>query len=76
VFVVLPEVFDPEAETAVVVGVGVGVVDADVLELVSVLDVPPFTVGMTLNWGVTVIIGSTVITGAEIALEIPLIRME
>jgi hypothetical protein len=77
VLVVLPEVFEPAADTAVGVGVGVGagVVVADVLELVSVLEVPPFTVGVTLNWGAMVIIGSTVITGAEIALEIPLIFM-
>ena len=37
--VVLPEVFDPEAETGCV---GVGVVDvADVLDVVSVLEAPP-----------------------------------
>jgi hypothetical protein len=47
-FVVLPDVFDPEAETLVVV-VELGAVVADVLDVVSVLDVPPFTVGVTLN---------------------------
>ena len=46
---VLPDVFDPAADTAVVVGVGVGVVvAADVLEVVSVLEVPPLTVGVVL----------------------------
>jgi hypothetical protein len=49
VFVVSPEVFEPAADTAVVVGVGVGVVVAEVLDVVSVLEVPPFTVGVTLN---------------------------
>lgn len=72
--VVLPEVFEPEAETAVVVGVGV--VTADVLDVVSVLEVPPLTVGVVLICGLTLMIGSTVITGAEMALEIPLIFME
>jgi hypothetical protein len=72
VLVVSPDVFDPEAETFVVV-VELGAVVADVLDVVSVLDAPPFTVGVTLNWGWTLIIGWTVITGAEMALEIPLI---
>ena len=71
VLVVLPDVFDPEAETAVVGGLGA--VTAEVVDDVSVLDVPPFTVGCTLNWGLTLMIGWTVITGAEIALETPLI---
>ena len=44
---VLPEVFDPEVETAVVVavGVGVGVALAAVLDDVCVLEVPPLAVG-------------------------------
>jgi hypothetical protein len=71
VSVVLPDVFDPEAETAVVVGLGAVV--AEVVDDVSVLEVPPFTVGCTLNWGETLMIGWTVITGAEMALDTPLI---
>ena len=47
---VLPDVFEPEADTAVVCRRR-GVVVADVLDDVSVLEVPPFTVGVTLNWG-------------------------
>ncbi len=70
---VLPLVFDPEADSAVVVKLGA--VLAEVLEDVSVLEVPPFTVGWTLNWGLTTIVGLTVITGAEIAFEIPLTRI-
>ncbi len=70
---VLPEVFDPEVDTAVVVAVGVGVALADVLDDDWVLEVPPLAVGWMLNWGLTTIIGLTVITGAEMALEIPLI---
>jgi hypothetical protein len=72
--VVVSDVFDPAAATEVAVGAGVLI--ADVLELVSVVEVPPLTVGVTLNWGVTLIIGSTVMTGAEMALEIPLIFIE
>jgi hypothetical protein len=53
--VVLPDVFDPEAVTAEVVGLGA--VTAEVVDDVSVLDVPPFTVGCTLNWGLTLMIG-------------------
>ena len=49
----MSDVFDPLAETEVDVGDGVGVgvdaVVAAVLEVVSVLDVPPLTVGVTLN---------------------------
>jgi hypothetical protein len=71
VLVVSPAVFDPADETAVVVGA----VLADVLEDESVLEVPPLAVGVMLNCGVTTIIGLTVITGAEMALEIPLIRI-
>jgi hypothetical protein len=56
VLVVLPASFDPEAETAVDVGV-VGAATAEVVDDVSVLDVPPFTVGCTLNWGLTLMIG-------------------
>jgi hypothetical protein len=74
VLVVLPEVLEPAADTAV--GVGVGVVIAVVLDAVSVLEVPPLTVGVLLIWGLTLMIGSTVMTGAEIALEIPLILIE
>lgn len=73
---VVSELFDPASETEVAVGVGVGALIAEVLELVSVLEDPPLTFGATLNCGETLIIGSTVITGAEIALEIPLIRIE
>jgi hypothetical protein len=43
VLVVFPAVFDPEEDSAVVVTVGA--VAADVLDDVSVLEVPPFTVG-------------------------------
>jgi hypothetical protein len=71
VLVVLPEVFDPEAETAVVGALGAVV--AEVVDDVSVLEVPPFTVGCTLNCGWTLMIGWTVIMGAEMALETPLI---
>ena len=71
---VLSVVFDPLAETEV--AVGVGVVTADVVDDVSVLDVPPLTFGVLLIWGVTLMIGATVITGAEIALEMPLILIE
>jgi hypothetical protein len=73
VLVVLPDAFDPELETDAVVGLGAVV--AEVVDDVSVLDVPPFTVGCTLNWGWTLMMGWTVITGAEIALETPLIRI-
>ena len=69
--VVFPEVCDPDEEAAV--GVGLGAEVAAVVEDVSVLEVPPFTVGCTLNWGLTLIIGWTVMTGAEMALETPLI---
>lgn len=69
----LPAFCDPEAETAAVVGLGAVV--AAVVDDVSVLDVPPFTVGCTLNWGWTLMIGWKSITGAEIALETPLILM-
>ena len=69
--VVLPDFFDPEEDTAVVVGLGAVV--ADVVDDVSVLEVPPFTVGCTLNCGWTFMIGWTVIMGAEMALETPLI---
>ena len=71
VLVVLPDVFDPDAETAVVAGLGAVV--AEVVDDVSVLEVPPFTVGCTLNCGWTFMIGWTVIMGAEMALETPLI---
>lgn len=73
---VVSEVFDPEAFTIVAVGVGAGVVIADVLDVVSVLDVPPLTFGVLLNCGEILMIGSTVMTGADTALEIPLIRIE
>jgi hypothetical protein len=66
-------VFDPAAETDV--GVGAGVVIAEVLEDVSVLEDPPLTLGVLLNCGETLMIGSTVMTGAEMAFEIPLIRI-
>jgi hypothetical protein len=56
VLVVLPDVFDPEAETLVDV-VEVGAVVAAVLDDVSVVDVPPVTVGVTLNWGWTLMTG-------------------
>jgi hypothetical protein len=72
--VVLSDVFDPLAE--IDVAVGVGVVKADVVDDVSVLEVPPLTFGMLLIWGVTLMIGATVMTGAEMALEMPLIRIE
>ena len=67
-------VFDPAAETEV--GVGAGVVIAEVLEDVSVLEAPPLTFGVLLNCGDTLMIGSTVMTGAEMALDTPLIRIE
>ena len=67
-------VFDPAAETDV--GVGAGAVIAEVLEDVSVLELPPLTLGVLLNCGDTLMIGSTVMTGAEMALETPLIRIE
>ncbi len=41
--VVFPDVCDPEEDAAV--GVGLGAVVAAVVDAVSVLDVPPFTVG-------------------------------
>ena len=71
VLVVLPKVFDPEADAGVVVGLGA--LTAEVVDEVSVLEVPPLTFGCTLNWGLTLMIGWTVMTGAEIALETPLI---
>lgn len=65
VVVVFPFVFDPEIETGgVTVEVGVGVVLAEVLEVLCVLDVPPLTDGSTLIIGCTLITGATVIVAA------------
>jgi hypothetical protein len=67
--VVSPEVLEPDEAAVAVVGLGVAVVVEDV----AVLEVPPLAVGWMLNWGVTTITGSTVITGAETALDTPVI---
>ena len=64
VVVVFPFVFDPVIEAGgvtVELGDGVGVVLADVLEVLCVLDVPPLTDGSTLIIGWTLIAGAKVI---------------
>lgn len=78
--VVFPFVFDPEMDTGGVtvwvwdgvkgelVGVGVGVVLAEVLEVLCVLDVPPLTDGSTLIMGWTLITGWTLIDALLVAL--------
>jgi hypothetical protein len=67
----LPDVWEPETETG---GVRVvGVVLADVLEALCVLEVPPLTVGWTLMVGWTLIEGWTVIMGDAVAV-LPLMR--
>ncbi len=78
VVVVSPFVFDPERETGGVTVcvwdgvkgelVGVGVVLAEVLEVLCVLDVPPLTDGSTLIMGWTLITGWTVIVALLEAL--------